>query len=284
MSKIATVRVFSCFNLLLLAGLAFGVFPIMSGAVDVEQPFNMTRGVTEISNDVFELHMLIFWVCVSIGVIVFAVMFYSILVHRKSRGHKAANFHDNAVVEILWTAVPTLILVLMAVPAAQTLINMEKLREADHTIKVTGYQWLWEYEYLGEDLKFYSKLSTPFEQISQDGVEKGPNYLLEVDRKLVLPVGKNVRFLITSGDVLHAWWVPALALKKDAVPGFINEVWTNISKQGTYRGQCAELCGRYHGFMPIVVEAVSEPEFQAWLAAASKDGENVPHLVAQGAD
>ncbi len=275
MSEISTVRVFSSFLFLVLACLSLGVFPILAGAVDIEQPFNMVRGVTDISNEVFDLHMLIFWVCVSIGVVVFAVMFYSILVHRKSRRHKAANFHDNATVEILWTLIPTLILVAMAVPATQTLINMEKTHEADHTIKVTGYQWLWEYEYLGEDLKFFSKLSTPFEQINQDGVEKGVNYLLEVDRELVLPVGKNIRFLITSGDVLHAWWVPAFALKKDAIPGYINESWVNIKEEGTFRGQCAELCGRYHGFMPVVVKAVSEPEFEEWLITARKNENSV---------
>ncbi len=275
MSETSVVRIFSSLLFLVFVGLPLGGFPVLAGAIDVEQPFNMTRGVTDISNEVFNLHMLIFWVCVFIGVAVFAVMFYSILMHRKSRGHKAANFHDSMTVEILWTLVPTLILVAMAVPAAQTLINMEKTHEADHTIKVTGYQWLWEYEYLEEDLKFFSKLSTPFDQINQDGVEKGVNYLLEVDRELVLPVGKNIRFLITSGDVIHAWWVPALAVKKDAVPGYINESWVNIKEKGTYRGQCAELCGRYHGFMPVVVKAVSEPEFEEWLATERKNGKSV---------
>lgn len=229
------------------------------------QPYNMPIGVTEISRGVFDLHMLVFWICVAIAVVVFGVMLYSIIVHRKSRGHKAAQFHESVAVEIAWTLVPFIILVAMAVPAAKMLIKMEDTVDADITIKVTGYQWLWHYDYLDSNVEFHSVLSTPREDLYSDG-EKGENYLLEVDNPLVLPVGKKVRLLLTANDVLHAWWVPELAVKKDAIPGFINEAWTRIDEPGVYRGQCAELCGRGHGFMPIVVHAVSQQEYNQWLA------------------
>ena len=232
---------------------------------------NMPVGVTAISRDVYDLHMLIFWICVAIGVVVFGAMFYSILMHRKSRGAVAAPFHESATVEVLWTVVPFVILVAMAVPATATLIEMEDSSNPEMTLKVTGYQWLWHYEYLDEDFGFYSYLATPRAQI-QDQAPKGEHYLLEVDRPLVLPTETKIRMLITASDVLHAWWVPDLAVKKDAIPGFVNELWTRIETPGVYRGQCAELCGRDHGFMPIVVRALPPAEYRAWAAEQAGRG------------
>ena len=226
---------------------------------------NMTPGVTAISREVYDLHMLILWICVAIGAVVFGVMFWSIYHHRKSRGAVAAQFHESMLVEVLWTVVPILILVAMAVPATQTLIRMADARDADLTIKVTGYQWRWHYEYLNEGIGFFSTLATPQNQI-RNTAAKDANYLLEVDRRLVVPVGKKIRILTTAADVIHSWWVPALGWKRDAIPGFINESWTLIEQPGVYRGQCAELCGQDHGFMPVVVEAVPEVEFQQWVA------------------
>ncbi len=226
---------------------------------------NMTPGVTAISREVYDLHMLIFWICVAIGVVVFGTMFWSIYHHRKSRDAVAAQFHDSTLVEVLWTAVPMLILIVMAVPATKTLIRMADARDAELTIKVTGYQWRWHYQYLNENIGFFSTLSTPQAEIHNDAA-KSEHYLLEVDQRLVVPVGKKIRVLTTASDVIHSWWIPELALKKDAIPGFINESWTLIDKPGIYRGQCAELCGKDHGFMPIVVEAMPEAEFQQWVA------------------
>ena len=243
-----------------------GVTLLLGQAVAFElQPYNMPVGVTGISNEVFNLHMLIYWVCVAIGMIVYGVMLYSIIMHRKSRGFKAAQFHESATVEVLWTLIPLIILVGMAVPASKTLIKMENTSSADMTIKVTGYQWLWQYKYLDDDINFFSVLSTSRDEI-YNRKDKGENYLLEVDNELVLPINKKIRFLVTSNDVLHAWWVPDLAVKRDAIPGFINEAWAKIDKPGVYRGQCAELCGRDHGFMPIVVRAVAQDEYEEWVA------------------
>ena len=230
-----------------------------------EWTVNMSPGVTGTSNQIFGLHMTILGICVAIGVVVFGVMFWSIIAHRKSKGHKPANFHENTVVEILWTIIPFAILVAMAIPATATLIDMYDASDADVDIKVTGYQWRWQYEYVDEEFSFFSNLTTPTDQI-QNRQAKGENYLLEVDNPLKIPVGKKVRFLLTSNDVIHSWWVPKLGVKKDAIPGFINEAWTRIDEPGTYRGQCTELCGKGHGFMPIVVEAVPQDEFQAWVA------------------
>ncbi len=245
--------------------LLFGLFSsLLSGRVFAVQPFNMPKGVTEISNEVYHLHMLIFWICVIMGVVVFGVMLVSILLHRKSRGHKAAQFHESTTVEIIWTVLPFIILIGMAIPATKTLIAMEDTSNSDMTIKVTGYQWLWQYEYLDEGVSFYSALTTPREEIYNQQ-QKNEHYLLQVDNELILPVGKKIRLLITSNDVLHAWWVPDLAVKKDAIPGYINEIWTKIDKPGVYRGQCAELCGRDHGFMPIVVRALEQNEYDQWL-------------------
>ena len=230
-----------------------------------EMPLNMTKGVTDISGQVYNLHMIILYICCAIGVVVFGVMIYSMINHRKSKGAVAANFHESTKVEIAWTITPFIILIIMAIPATKTLIAMEDSSDADITIKITGSQWKWHYSYFDQDIEFYSLLSTPREQI-EGTEEKGENYLLEVDKPLVLPINKKVRFLMTSEDVIHSWWVPAFAVKKDANPGFINEAWTRINIPGTYRGQCAELCGKDHGFMPIVVEALSQADFDIWVA------------------
>jgi len=200
-----------------------------------------------------------------IFVIVFGVMFYSIFAHRKSRGYKAAKFHESTAVELIWTAVPFLILVAMAVPSTATLLKMEDTKDAEVLVKITGYQWKWKYEYPDHDISFFSTLATPRDQI-ENKAPKGQHYLLEVDNPVVIPVGKKVRFLVTANDVLHAWWVPQLGVKKDAIPGFINEMWAKAEQPGTYRGQCAELCGKDHGFMPIVVNAVSETDYAKWVA------------------
>jgi len=241
-----------------------GMFAAM-GVANAGQPINMPVGVTDISSKVYDMHMIAFWLCVWIAVLVFAVMFYSMFAHRKSKGFTPATFHESTTVEAIWTAIPFIILISLAIPATKTLVAMEDTSDYDLTVKITGYQWLWHYEYLDEGVDFYSVLKTPREQINGQA-EKTENYLLEVDKELVLPVGKKVRFLITSNDVNHAWWVPDLAVKKDAIPGFINEAWTKINVAGTYRGQCAELCGRDHGFMPVVVRAVEQAEFDQFLA------------------
>jgi cytochrome c oxidase subunit 2 len=231
---------------------------------------NMTRGITEISRGIYQLHMIIFWICVIIGVAVFSVMFYAIIWHRKSRGVTAAHFHENTTVEIIWTIIPFFILVGMAIPATQLLIKMhDSTQDSELSIKITGYQWRWEYEYLGKDLRFVSNLTTPQDQIKNKDI-KGKHYLLEVDNPLVVPVGKRIRFLTTANDVVHSWWVPALGIKKDAIPGFINEAWAKIDEPGIFRGQCAELCGANHGFMPIVLEVKTEAEFNEWLESKRK--------------
>jgi len=231
---------------------------------------NMPQGVTDISQEVFGLHMLILWICVAIGVVVFGAMFWSILMHRKSKGVKPATFHESTSLEFLWTIVPFVILIGMAIPATKTLIKMYDHSDSEIHIKITGYHCLWGYEYLNTDVSFYSKLSTPYDEI-YNKKEKNINYLQEVDNQLVVPINKKIRFLLTSNDVLHAWWVPDLALKKDAIPGFINEMSVVINEPGIYRGRCAELCGRHHGFMPIVIKAVAEDEYDEWLANAGKD-------------
>ncbi|ATC99925.1 cytochrome c oxidase subunit II [Pseudoalteromonas spongiae UST010723-006] len=211
--------------------------------------------------------MTIFYICCVIGLVVFAIMFWAIIHHRKSKGAVPAQFHESTKIEILWTAIPFVILIGMAVPATKTLIAMEDTTKADLTIKVTGSQWKWHYEYLDHDVSFYSVLSTPREQITNQD-QKTETYLLDVDKPLIIPKGKKVRFLMTSDDVIHSWWVPEFAVKKDANPGFINEAWTKVNETGIYRGQCAELCGKDHGFMPVVVEVKEPAEFEQWLANA----------------
>jgi cytochrome c oxidase subunit 2 len=208
--------------------------------------------------------MTIFWICCAIGAVVFGIMFWSIVRHRKARGVQPAQFHESTKVEILWTAIPVVILIIMAIPATKTLIAMEDTTEAEVTVLVTGSQWKWHYKYLNHDVEFFSLLATPKEQIGNK-FAKGENYLLEVDRPLVIPTGKKVRFLMTSDDVIHSWWVPAFAVKKDANPGFMNEAWTRVDQPGIYRGQCAELCGKDHAFMPIVVIAKAPAEYEEWL-------------------
>jgi cytochrome c oxidase subunit 2 len=225
---------------------------------------NLTKGVTDISAEVYDLHMLMFLICVVIGVGVFAVMFWSMWFHRKSKGAKPANFHESVKVEIAWTVIPFIILIAMAIPAAKTLIAMEDASEPEVTILVTGSQWKWNYKYMDNDIEFFSNLATQSEQISGK-LPKGENYLLEVDRPLVIPTGKKVRFLVTSDDVIHAWWVPDFAVKQDANPGFINDAWANVNEPGVYRGQCAELCGKDHGFMPIVVIAKEPADYAIWV-------------------
>lgn len=234
------------------------------GPAWADYTLNMHKGVTDISHRIYHLHMAIFIICVIVGIIVFGVMFYAIIYHRKSRGAQAANFHESTVVEIIWTLIPFLILIGMAVPATETLIKMYETEESDITIKITGHQWFWEYEYIGKNVRFMSNLLTSQDQIKNRDV-KNPHYLLEVNNPLVVPVKKRIRFLATSADVVHSWWVPMLGIKKDSIPGFINEAWAVIDEPGIYRGQCAELCGANHGFMPIVVEAKSEEEYNAWL-------------------
>jgi cytochrome c oxidase subunit 2 len=236
-----------------------------TSAANAETTLNLTQGVSSFSRDVYQLHMAIFWICVAIGVLVFSVMFYSIIHHRKSKGAKAANFHSHPVLEITWTILPAIILLVMAIPATRVLLSMNNYDQEDLTIKITGYQWKWHYEYMEDGIKFFSNLSTPYLQM-QNKEPKSQNYLREVDHPLVVPVHKKIRFLITSNDVNHAWWVPDLAVKRDAIGGIINEAWTVIDKPGVYRGQCAELCGINHAFMPIVVIALSEQGYKDWVA------------------
>jgi len=241
---------------------------------------NMSPGVTGISNQIYSLHMTILWICVAIGVVVFGVMFWSIFAHRKSQGAKPANFHENTWVEILWTIIPLAILVAMAIPATATLVEMYDTTESDIDIKVTGYQWRWRYEYINDDFGYFSNMSTPRAQI-ENRQEKGENYLLEVDNPMVIPVGKKVRLLMTANDVIHSWWVPEFGVKKDAIPGFINETWTRVDEPGIYRGQCTELCGKDHGFMPVVVEVLPEDEYNAWVAEQRAAAETERQLTAK---
>ena len=226
---------------------------------------NMPEGVTGISHDIYDLHMVVVWICVWISVVVYGVMFYSMFAHRKSKGYKAANFHESTTVELLWTIIPVFILIWVAFPSTKTLIDLYDTTEADIDIKITGYQWKWQYEYLGEGVEFMSELTTSESSIYNQS-PKTEFYLSEVSEPLVLPVGKKVRFLLTAKDVIHSWWVPDLGVERDAVPGFINETWAKIDEPGIYRGFCAELCGKGHAFMPIVVHAVSEEEYDVWLA------------------
>ncbi len=254
-----TRQLFAGFSLLML-GL---------GSAHADYTLNLTEGVTKISRDVYDLHMLIFWVCVFIGIGVFGTMFYSIYHHRKSKGHKAEQFHENTTVEIIWTIIPTVILIGMAIPATKTMLEMDDVQEADMSIKVTGWQWKWEYEYLDNGIHFFSSLDEASNKARQLGSDIDPktvkNYLLDVDNPLVVPINTKIRFLFTAADVIHSWWVPELGWKKDANPGFINEAWTYIEKPGTYRGQCTELCGKDHAFMPVVVIAMEKEDYKKWL-------------------
>ena len=244
---------------------------------------NMAPGATPVSQSVYHLHMIILWICTIIGIGVFGVMLYSIIYHRKSRGFTPATFHESTKVEIAWTVVPFLILISMAVPATSTLLDIYDFEDAELDILVTGYQWKWKYEYLnenGENVSFFSNLRTPQSEI-YNAEEKGEHYLLEVDEPLVIPADTKVRFLVTANDVIHSWWVPHLGVKKDAIPGFINEAWTRTSEEGIYRGQCAELCGKDHGFMPIVVNVVSKEEYSGWLGEKQAEAAEIKQLMAQ---
>ena len=253
----------------MLSALMGGGLLLAANQASAEYALNLPQGATAISHEVYDLHMWTIWICVWIGVVVFGAMLISIVKHRKSKGAVAAQFHESTTVEIIWTVIPFLILISIAVPATKTLIAMEDTKNADITIKATGYQWKWGYDYLREGISFYSSLATPRDQL--DGmVPKGVNYLLEVDNPMVVPVGKKVRIILTASDVIHAWWVPALGVKQDAIPGFVRDSWFKADKPGTYRGQCAELCGKDHGYMPIVVEAVEPEKYALWVAEQQK--------------
>jgi len=253
---------------------------------------NMPVGVTELSKQIYSLHMTIFWWCVAIGIAVFGVMIYSLVVFRKSKGAVPdRTIVHSTKVEIIWTVVPVLILVVMAIPAARTLIAIEDMRNSELTVKITGYQWRWQYEYLDEGISFFSVLDRQHDETRQlgSGLDPNtvPNYLLNVDKPLVVPVDTKVRVLLTAQDVIHAWWVPAFGMKKDAIPGFVNEMWFKVDadKAGTYRGQCAEICGRDHGFMPVVVKVLSKDDYKAWVAqqkaAAAPPADAAPAEAAQ---
>ena len=246
-------------------GFLFTIFSLFTfSTAHAEYGLNLTKGVTEFSNEVYGLHMIVFWICLIIAVLVFGAMIYSMIVHRKSKGVTAAQFSHSTKAEIIWTVIPILILIVVAFPSTDALINMESPTDPDGdkltmemTIKVTGYQWKWKYDYLDEGISFLSTLSSESNIARQLGSGINPedveNYLLDVDNPLVIPVDTNIRILLTADDVIHSWWVPAFGWKRDAIPGFVNEAWTNVKEVGTYRGQCAELCGKDHGFMPIVV-------------------------------
>lgn len=255
-----------------------GLFNPAVAAESQRWAVNMPRGVTPVSQQIYDIHMVIFWICVIIGVGVFGVMFYSMFAHRKSRGAVAANFHENTKAEVIWTVIPFLILAAMAYPATKTLLNVYDASEAELDIKVTGYQWKWQYEYLGEGVSFLSELSTPADEI-YNREEKSQYYLQEVSQPLVIPVNTKVRFLVTANDVIHAWWVPDFGVKKDAIPGFINETWAKVEKTGVYRGECAELCGKDHAFMPVVVNVVEKEEYAAWLAERKAEAEALRELT-----
>ncbi len=280
-----------CFDVKRLCKAALGpvlilMSAISSGAWAAESKMNqlnMPVSVTEVGREIYDLHMLILWISVIIGLLVFGVMFYSIYYHRKSRGVTPSTFHESTAVEIAWTVVPFIILIAMAVPATKTLLSVYNFDDAEIDIMITGYQWKWKYEYLtdeGENVMFFSNLRTPQSEIYNTEA-KGEHYLLEVDEPMVIPVNTKVRFLITANDVLHSWWVPELAVKRDAIPGFINEAWTLPTQEGVYRGQCAELCGKDHGFMPIVVNVVSGEEYNDWLASKQGEAAEIKELMAQ---
>lgn len=250
-------------------GLLFLLFAHSVYAAANQWQMNMPKGVTPIAKDMYNLHMTAIIICAIIGVLVFGVMIYSLIHHRKAKGYTPATFYENTRLEIIWTIIPFIILIGLAVPATRVLIQMNDFDDADLTIKIVGYQWKWQYQYLDEGISYFSNLATPFTEI-QNKKAKSEWYLLDVDKPLVLPINMKIRFLVTSNDVIHSWWVPELGVKRDAIPGFIHEAWARIDKIGTYRGQCTELCGVFHGFMPIVVKAVSEEDFQAWVAAQPK--------------
>ncbi len=265
----------------LLASLAALLSFILSGVVSASAELNMRPGVTETSQSAYDLHMMVIWVMTGVAVVVFGLMFYSFIFHRKSKHPKPATWSHSTKLEFVWTIIPFVILTALSVPAVKLLIKMEDASKPDMTIQVTGSQWKWHYKYLNEGIQFYSNLATPrsqFDEVGKEGETKGENYLLEVDNELVIPVNKKVRLLVTADDVIHSWWVPELAVKKDAIPGFINETWTKVLEVGTYRGQCTELCGKDHGFMPVVVKVVSESDYKTWV-----ENKNRERIVAEKA-
>lgn len=247
---------------------------LVAGTASADWAVNMPKGISEMSAQTYRLHMNVFWWCVAISIVVFGAMIYTMVKHRRSRGHQAAQFHHNTKVEIVWTAIPVLILLIMAVPAAETLVDLEYNQNPDMTLVVTAYQWRWHYDYPDQEVSFFSSLAEKSRQARwrDSGIDPSTvdNYLLEVDNPVVVPKGAKVRVLITSKDVIHAWWVPALAIKKDAIPGFMNAVWFRAEETGTFRGQCAELCGMDHAYMPIVVQVVEPEAFDAWVEAQKK--------------
>jgi len=246
---------------------------LLTLAANATPGINMPYGVSPISNEIYNLHMACFYICCVIGVLTFRVLIYSLIKYRKSKGAKAAHFHEHLGVEILWTVIPTLILIALAVPATIVLKHIHNTDESALTIKITGFQWKWKYEYLDQGVSFFSVLSTPQDQINNKA-PKDEWFLLEVDNEVVVPINTKIKLLVTADDVMHAWWVPELGVKQDAIPGFINENWVYINKPGTYRGQCGELCGVNHGFMPIVVKAVTQPEFDQWVKTHQKVADN----------
>ncbi|WP_339644418.1 cytochrome c oxidase subunit II [uncultured Porticoccus sp.] len=252
---------------------------------------NMPKGVTPVSNAIYDIHMIIFWICVVIAVGVFGVMFYSMYAHRKSKGAVAANFHENTTAEIVWTVIPAVLLIVMAIPATSALLQVYDASEAEMDVKVTGYQWKWQYEYLGQDVSFMSELATPESEI-YNTAPKSQYYVQEVSEPLVIPANTKVRFLITAKDVIHSWWLPDLGVKKDAIPGLVNETWAYVNEPGIYRGACTELCGQGHAFMPVVVNVLEKEAYNSWLAekkeAAAAERElskktfTMDELMAQG--
>ena len=259
----AGIKIKKLFSLIITALL------LSPGITLAEYKLNMTEGVTSISRDAHDLHMLVLWIVTIVGIAVFGVIIYSLINHRKSKGAVAAQFHESTTIEVIWTIIPLVVLVLIAIPATKTLLEIEDTSNPDVTIKVTGWQWKWQYEYLDEGISFFSNLDAKSNEARQRNsgidVKTVEHYLLNVDKPIIVPVGKKVRILTTSNDVIHSWWVPALGMKRDAIPGYINEFWTRIDEPGVYRGQCAELCGKDHGFMPIVVKAVTDSEYQSWV-------------------
>ena len=279
--------VISCIHRLrrVLSAVALG---LVSPSLLAAWELNMPEGITALSRETHSLHMLIFWICVAIGVVVYGVLIYSLIAYRKSKGAIPATFHHNTTAEIIWTVIPFIILIGMAIPSTRVLTQIYDASESELDIMVTGYQWRWQYRYLNEDgaeVTYFSNLATPAEQYENfsDSIaaEKGENYLLEVDEPLVIPANKKVRFLLTSADVIHSWWVPDFAVKKDAIPGFVNESWVIAEQTGIYRGQCTELCGRLHGFMPVVVEVKEPAEFDAWLAEKQAAAQRIADAASQ---
>lgn len=271
---------------------------LFSGQLLAAYQMDLSPGVTTFSQGAYDIHRMVMWICVVIGILVFGVMTYSIINHRKSKGAEPASFDDNKTVEVIWTVIPFLILITMAVPATKVLLEMEDVSGSEMSVKVTAYQWKWHYDYnvgeKAEEISFFSNITTPdaLSLATSDNVVKDENYLLDVDNRMVVPANTKVRLLFTSNDVIHAWWVSAFGVKKDAIPGYINESWINVPEPGIYRGKCAELCGTNHGFMPVVVEVLSKEDYAAWVdgqksqaaevAASAEKTWTKEELMAQG--